>query len=340
MTKYEPVTFPADVKLLLNILGYRRKHDSESEFEFINDVLLPRLPNVEVFSDGDTPMVYVVRVGESKTIFSSHVDTCHRTSGRQVLAYDVESSLIYKSTNKEDRECLGADNGAGIFLMLEMIYSGIPGVYVFHRGEECGGIGSRWLAKQHPEFLRQFDRAIAFDRAGTTDVITHQAMGRCCSDEFAEALALKLNLTHELEFKPSPDGVFTDTANYVELIPECSNLSVGYAMQHGPDEYQDVEFLLKLRDSLLNVDWESLPTVRDPSKIESGFNWYSEGLAGEDLKFMTRKELKAWVRSSSAAEIASAIEDLLIELEGYESLAVQDTEHEFESEPYYEEAWR
>ena len=338
--------FPKDVSDLIAILTYKRKHNSESELDFIQNWLLPRLPNPVTYADASgNAMAYTVTIpnadgSASRTMFSTHTDTCHHGVGKQILAYDAELQLIYKSNDDPDKDVLGADDGSGIFLALQMIEAKVPGCYVLHKAEECGGVGSSYLEAHHPEFLAQFDRAIAFDRAGYEDVITHQAMGRCCSDEFAEALAEQLNLGGTLEFKPSPDGVFTDTANYVGIIPECSNVSIGYFSQHGPQEYQDVEFLLKLRDALICVDWETLPTVRDPSKVESASPWWQENPV-EDLKYMSGREILAWVRKSSAQDIAYALEDLLIELEQKEVAAevAAELEANYPVEPYYEENW-
>jgi hypothetical protein len=59
-----------------------------------------------------------------------------------------------------------------------------------------------------------------------------------------------------------PTGVFTDSASFMETIPECTNVSVGYFEEHTKNEHQNMTFLQKLADACLNVKWESLPTVR------------------------------------------------------------------------------
>src|SRR3546814_16306749 len=79
---------------------------------------------------------------------------------------------------------LGADDGAGLWIMLGMIAAACPGLYLFHRGEEQGCLGSRWIERHTPELLANIDAAIAFDRAGLGDVITHQSYGRTCSAAF------------------------------------------------------------------------------------------------------------------------------------------------------------
>ena len=139
----------------------------------------------------------------------------------------------------------------------------------FHSGEERGGIGSSALAAASGDWLRaNFDRAIAIDRRGTRDIITHQAGGRCCSDAFARALAAALTLGHA----PSSAGIYTDTAEYVDHIGECTNISAGYTREHTQAETVDVGYVLRLTAALLATDVESLPTVRVPGEWEPTYS--------------------------------------------------------------------
>ncbi|MGZ5151719.1 MAG: hypothetical protein ACXWC5_16980, partial [Burkholderiales bacterium] len=205
---------------------------------------------------------YAYEVGGStpKTLFSCHLDTVHAAGGRQRPYFDESLEIIMAPKG----ECLGADNGAGVWLLLSMIDAKIPGFYVFHRGEERGLIGSSWLARNEPKMLKSFDRAIAFDRRDNHSVITHQRGRRCCSDVFAKALAEQLSPKHELD----PTGSFTDTASYMDLISECTNVSVGYMNEHSSDEFLDCEYLVRLSEQVKKVNWEELPTRRDPSVVE------------------------------------------------------------------------
>lgn len=243
---------------LAEMLTYRRPHNSAGEAAFVKRFI------TDVYEHRTLgPMEnIIITVGrDSHTLFSCHTDTVHRDDEKQKLVFDSVKNHFYK----KDGMPLGADDGAGVWLLLEMIDAGVPGTYVFHRGEERGGIGSSWMAKDADEWLEQFDRAVAFDRKATHSVITHQGWGRCCSDEFAEALAEALNLTHDdFMYMPDDTGVFTDTANYTELISECTNVSCGYYQEHTASEYVDVGHLEQLRDACLKIDWEALPTVRKP----------------------------------------------------------------------------
>ncbi len=262
---------------ILAMLAYRRPMGSVSEAEFIDRFIGPLGPQ-EIAGN------LMVRIphpnGEhSRTMFSCHTDTVHREGGMQDVLFDSEIGWVYKG----DHRPLGADDGAGCWLLLQLIKHGVPGTYMFHAGEECGGIGSGRMSTEEVAFLGQFDRAIAFDRKSTTDVITHQRGERCASQDFAKALAEALNTADQtFAYEPCSSGVFTDTANYTEIIPECTNLSVGYEDEHTGDEMLDMQHLLQLAAAIVKIDWDSLPTKRDPKVIESKWGKYSYGLGWDD----------------------------------------------------------
>ena len=118
--------------------------------------------------------------------------------------------------------------------------------------------------------LKDITSCVAFDRKGTTSVITHQGMERGCSDEFANALCRHLNGTmgHAHGWRKDDGGIFTDSANYMYNIAECTNISCGYYNEHTSREYLDLEFVQRLMNACLIIDWHSLPIKRDPADIE------------------------------------------------------------------------
>lgn len=269
LTTAHPMTYrdyndSALMMTLAQALSTARPADSISEAKFVG-WLASVLPTTMIDGAGN---LHVDLRGSgsviSRTLFTGHTDTVHHKDGPNPVVIDGD---IWRSA---PNSVLGADDGAGVALMAHMIDAEVPGYYIFFRGEECGGIGSKWLVDTMPELLGEFDRAIAFDRAGYNDVITHQAGTRCCSDKFAEALAQALtNDDFTLAFTPDGGGVYTDTAEFVGIIPECTNLSIGYYKQHTDQEQQDVAFLRLLADRLVTIDWDSLPTVRDVNEQES-----------------------------------------------------------------------
>jgi hypothetical protein len=206
-----------------------------------------------------------------KTLFVAHVDTVHRAEGKNRIAKT-------KTHWRAKGDVLGADDGAGVALLMHLIHANVRGYYIFTQGEERGGVGARYLAEKMPDLLREFDRAIAFDRRGIDSVITHQGWGRCCSDVFGTALADALMNGHDALMMLNDDtGVYTDTAEFTELIPECTNISVGYAREHTQEESLDLAYYQHLSVAVLSVDWDGLPVERDPSFVEPLYetnNWW------------------------------------------------------------------
>lgn len=248
--------------LLMAILRYKRPAWGPTEAIFIERFLDP-LPGREYDEFGNI----WVRVGDDpKILWSSHTDTVHRTEGLQVLKVNGPFITARCKLRRKKNNCLGADDGTGIWIMLNMIKAGIPGQYIFHRDEEAGGHGSAFVAEYKADKLKGLDYAIAFDRKGYASVITHQRGDRCCSAAFATDV---VELMGDLNYSPDRTGVFTDTANYTDLIGECTNLSVGYFDQHGPKESQNWIFAKTLMSQIISADWASLAApVRKPGEVE------------------------------------------------------------------------
>ena len=182
---------------------------------------------------------YFYKVGESRSIFAAHLDTVSKDY--QNVTHVFEENLI----KTDGKTTLGADDKAGITVLLWMIQNNVPGLYYFFIGEEVGCIGSGNAAK-FGFFKGNYDRIISFDRRDVGSVITYQSSSRCCSDDFADALCKELNQTRKMSYKKDTGGVYTDSAEFTHLIPECTNVSVGYYREHTTSESQDILHLTNL----------------------------------------------------------------------------------------------
>lgn len=327
---------------LIDILSMRREHDSDGELNFIGKYLTPMQPKM-LFNDEGDVLAYVIdnSKGKSSIMWSCHIDTMHRNRTKEPERLTQEVWVDHEGTAFVDstEDCLGADDGAGIWLLLEMIDADVAGTYVFHRGEEKGCWGSSRIAVQHQVWLANFTHAIAFDRKGTSSVITHQTGARACSELLGEKLAQLFNMKYELD----PTGVYTDTAEYMEIIPECVNVSCGYYSEHSSRETLDTNHIIALRDAVCAVDWltAELPVDRDPTVYEGrqyGYGTYGSFGTHEswedkdwgnktkslpmypdidELANATMPMLQAWVRKSDSSDIAALIQDIA---QQYESL--------------------
>lgn len=298
--------------LSLTAKTYPHGHETE---------VLDLLPKLEKDAHGN---YYKLIGGSPTTMFTSHLDTADHRQNNTERYSNVENGIENIATSGET--ILGADDKAGVTVMLYMMEKNVPGLYYFFIGEERGGIGSKRLANdlEGNELVKNVVRCVSFDRRGTGSVITKQLGQTCCSDAFAKALCGQYN-SLGMDMSPDPTGIFTDSAMLMGNIAECTNISVGYMNEHTGKEVQNMTHLEKLCEVSCKVDWDSLPTKRDvnassgddefPSEYKKvvklaktidTFSGVEEDMAGWSLYF----DLEGWA-PSKVAEDLSKIMDLV-----------------------------
>lgn len=245
---------PLDVRnTFISLVTKTYPHGHESE-------LLNFLPKLNIDIAGN----YYKIIGNDNpnTMFCCHLDTADRKQS------DVK--LYSQNLNDEDfiltdgKTILGSDDKAGTAVMLYMIEKNIPGLYYFFIGEERGGIGSTLLSISYDkvDYLNNIKRCIAFDRRDVKSVITHQLRRQCCSDAFGNALCSEYN-KYGINLSLDRTGVYTDSASFIDNIPECTNISVGYYSEHTTREKINITYLEKLAKASVKVNWDSLPVNRN-----------------------------------------------------------------------------
>jgi hypothetical protein len=248
-----------------------RTYPHKTEYELFDK--LPKNLDIDEFGN------LFIKIGESDVMFTSHLDTA--TSALTEVNHVFDGDII----KTDGKSILGADDKAGVTVMIYMIEKNIPGLYYFFLGEEVGCIGSKKVAEKHKvDKLPYINKVVSFDRRGTDSVITFQAGSRCCSDKFGDELSKRLNDAEvTFKYKNDPTGVYTDSAQFVSIYPECTNISVGYYSEHTFSERQDISHLIKLSEACTKIDWSSLPVERDPSKVE--YKSYGYGACWDDWDY-------------------------------------------------------
>lgn len=214
-----------------------------------------------------------------KTLYVAHYDTVDRDTGfsetryghgapthsdkvqltrKHVSVLDGVAFINESHLLNEDVACLGADDGAGLAVMLNLMASGVLGGYCFTTGEEVGGVGAESVLTHAEPFLKQYDFALEIDRRGTKDMVYEQSVGECASKAFAQWLVDELGMGHEL----SNRGSYTDVATFAEVIPENVNIASGYINAHSADEQLLLPYLDQLADALRKVDWSKAKAER------------------------------------------------------------------------------
>lgn len=231
------------------------------------------------------------QIGDNPTtMFTSHLDTASHDQK------DVRHIIDGDTIMSDGTTILGADDKAGVVVLLYMMEYNVPGLYYFFLGEERGCIGSRKLAGLHKsEPLKNINKVVSFDRRGYDSVITHQLSGRSCSYGFAKELSNQLNNlskgidSNGFDYAPDSTGIYTDSAQFIDIYSECTNISVGYFNEHTKYESQNIDHLDKLCQTVIKINWDSLKTHRKPGKYDySDYNnhedYYQPGLGYSNYK--------------------------------------------------------
>ena len=236
----------------------------------------------------------------SAVMFASHTDSVHRQEspdGTQKLEFvDKERTFVGVASVQPQgftANCLGADCATGNYIMLRLLQANAKGLYCFFRQEESGGVGSDHFRHDpnNEKYWSKLTHCISFDRKDYTSIITEQWGGECASDEFANHFAkviAQADTNQRLDpFMADPTGSFTDSANFTDVISECTNLSVGYFSQHTNNETQDLVFVDNLCNALERIDWTELNSYRKPAseytfsrssyKLGRSNAWYDDG---------------------------------------------------------------
>ena len=239
----------------------RAKPDS-----WIKEWLVPKLKSMgcEIIIDEELN-VYVPPTGDDTVLFVAHTDTVDNIShGDRELS--IKDGVVYLADGQTN-SCLGADDGAGIYILLKLILAGVEGGYLFTTGEESGGIGVDHFIRMNEVELKRYKMSLEFDRYGYDEVITHQAPGQCASESFAESLADIMNAIGDFTLAPSAMGIYTDNADLSEYIPECVNVSVGYYGHHTKNEWLDIGFVEDMIQTVVTMSrngaFDALPVVRE-----------------------------------------------------------------------------
>jgi len=77
-------------------------------------------------------------------------------------------------------------------------------------------------------------------------------------------------------YKIDNNGGRTDSHEFVDIIPECTNISVGYFNEHTYNEKQDIEFLEFLSAVCVDLNWDELGIYRNIDKNTTDVDHYTD----------------------------------------------------------------
>ena len=297
-------------------------------------------------NDGDMDgyLNYLIDVSKDdklgNVLYVAHYDTVDRDTGYTETRYGHGTPTTYTQNQATKKKvsiregvafinellpenksvaCLGADDGAGLAVMLNLLATGTIGGYCFTTGEEVGGVGASDVLDQAESFLKQYSYSIEIDRRGETDMVYEQSVGECASKDFAQWLCDSLNMGH----KPSDKGSYTDVATFAEVIPENINIASGYINAHSADEQVSLPYLDNLAKALKGLDWSKAKVTRKAGDFNlpvytrsrySGSRYYGYDYGYNDdfdYGYGWAKQAKTAVRDTTATDLDEPVPDLL-----------------------------
>ena len=215
-------------------------------------LMYEHIPNPKIDQFGNRYVI--VGDGPHKHLFTCHLDTYPLLSISEEITIIEDENII----RTDGSTLLGADDKAGMTVMLTMIQAGVPGIYGFFLAEEIGLLGSEFAAGDSTwqELMKDVDAVISFDRRGTSSVITHQGGKRTCSKKYADQLCKAFHM-HGLNLKPDEHGSSTDSLSFFRANKQlqCTNISVGYGNAHSNTEFQDISYLELLCNAVIHMTW-------------------------------------------------------------------------------------
>ena len=165
---------------------------------------------------------YLIAEGDIPIALVAHLDTVHAVEPFQFF-YDEKEMVMWSPQG------LGADDRAGVILILSILSEGYKPHLIFTTGEEHGGIGANELVKNYNEAPFDIDFMIELDRCGSEDAVFYNCMNHSFIDYICG-----FGFTFE-------EGSFTDICILDRNWNIAAvNLSVGYYNEHTKAEYWDL----------------------------------------------------------------------------------------------------
>lgn len=179
--------------------------------------------------------MYIIAEGDLPICLLAHMDTVFKYPPK-TFYYDQEQNVLWSPHG------LGADDRAGIIIIMELIERGYRPHIILTDLEERGGIGAGYLISSYPECpFKECKALIQLDRQGHDDAVYYE-----CGNEDYEKLITSYGFVTEI-------GSFSDISI---IAPQWEiaavNLSVGYEREHTYTETLNITWM---NETINKVEW-------------------------------------------------------------------------------------
>ena len=157
---------------------------------------------------------YIIGIGNIPIALVAHMDTVFETPPRKI--YFDEKKWVFWSPDG-----LGADDRAGVYIILKILLEGYLPTVIFTTDEEIGGVGALQLTQDFSKPPTDLKYIVQLDRHGFNDAVFYN----CTNQDFIDYIET-FGFVEE-------EGIFSDISI---ICPSWDiagvNLSVGYLNEH------------------------------------------------------------------------------------------------------------
>ena len=184
----------------------------------------------KLVKDNTKPLeAFIYAEGQEDWLAVAHTDTVLPTPTNLMITTYLNSNEAVRLSGEGG---LGADDRAGVAMIIKLIRDGHRPHVLFPSGEESGGLGTKAFTKS---FKTNFEPInvnfmIQFDRMNNNEIVNYSDANPALIDYFTSSFFVKAI------------GSYTDIKDLMPFFGASGiNISVGYRGQHTANEYLDLE---------------------------------------------------------------------------------------------------
>lgn len=234
----------------------------------------PKASQVEATPEGH--LIIQTQQHTHQRVFMAELTTPHRLDVNQSAQNEAPTSTrptaqtlrldtLSGQVSAMEGEVLGADSSVGIWLLLNQLYFGVAGTYVFWNAQP---------SRSDLDWLPLNTQQLIFCGGEGDHQLVNQINGRVtASHAFTQGVLKQLHQENQLRFAVVPEqrphagqqdpvSLLLDQAAY--SVPEVIRLSTGREQQPDGRITQDLHFASVLAHRLVRIPWARLPVERDP----------------------------------------------------------------------------
>lgn len=205
---------------------------------------------------------YLIAIGDIPVGLIAHMDTVFKSPPRQIY-FDNDFWTFWSPDG------LGADDRAGIYIILKILQTNLRPTIIFTEDEEIGGIGASKLVKNFPKPPTDLKYLIQLDRRNDNDAVFYDC-GNVDFIKYIESFGFKY-----------ADGLFSDISiicPYWNLAGV--NLSVGYNNEHSYIETCNIKATERIFKKVYKILSRKNHKYYDYQELDSNWLIYDEKCDG------------------------------------------------------------